>query len=129
MHPEVSPRGEEEEDYRRQGKGESAAKMMSHGVSPRGGVSSRGGVLPEVPPRRECATKMMSKMNCAEANGKMKMPARCEGRCARRSVTEIRHAKIMETVMSKKMPQGYESDLHKAIFIDLGLYVFVNLAS
>ena len=39
------------------------------------------------------------------------------------------HAKMVETVMTKKMPQGYESDLHKAIFIDLGLYIYVNLAS
>ena len=39
------------------------------------------------------------------------------------------HANMVETVMTKKMPQGYESDLHKAIFIDLGLYIYVNLAS
>ena len=39
------------------------------------------------------------------------------------------HAKMVETVMTKKMPQGYESDLHKAIFIDLGLYIYVNAAS
>ena len=81
-------------------------------------------MLPEVR-----ATNMMVKINCADGNGKMKMPARYEGRSARRSVTEIRHARIMARVMSKKMPQGYESDLHKAIFIDLGLYIYVNLAS
>ena len=68
-------------------------------------------------------------MKCADGNGKIKMPARHERRCARRSVTEIRHAKMMARVMSKKMPQGYESDLHKAIFIDLGLYIYVIFAS